>query len=100
MDLFPGKKRKGPFAKTRGIPRDWLIEPWSELVLIIQKYFTCIYKEWKYEGIYRKYEKVKAAIYKEWKYEGIYFLLQVEEATGLGTAGTSSLRRSKQKRQA
>jgi len=35
------KQRKRSFDETREIPRDWLREPWLELVLIIQKYFTC-----------------------------------------------------------
>ena len=35
--FFLEKQRKGSFDRTRGILIDWLREPWSELILIIQK---------------------------------------------------------------
>lgn len=39
--LFLDKNRKGSFDRTKGIPREWFNEPWVELVLIMQKFFTC-----------------------------------------------------------
>lgn len=39
--FFLEKQRKGTFDGTKGILREWFREPWLELVVIIQKYFTC-----------------------------------------------------------
>lgn len=39
--LFLDKSKKGSFDRSKGIPNEWFNEPWAELVLIIQKFFTC-----------------------------------------------------------
>jgi len=39
--FFLEKNRKGSFNRTKGILREWFNEPWEELVLIIQVFFTC-----------------------------------------------------------
>jgi len=40
-NFFLKMNRKGAFDRTKGIHREWFNEPWAELVLIIQKNFTC-----------------------------------------------------------
>jgi len=39
--FFLEKQRKNSFDRSKGIERDWFREPWSKLVLIIKRYFTC-----------------------------------------------------------
>lgn len=39
--FFLENNRKGAFDRTKGIPKECFNEPWGELVLIIQKLFTC-----------------------------------------------------------